>query len=342
MKKIIFLTLILTLMISACAAPTQIATTTPIPNTPLLTSTATATPVPTATLIPSATPTEVPVTYDTQTLAGMSPEQIMDSVPETAGYEKQYQGGFYVYYVNPNGELGAAYNLETGEKVEMPENLKSLTELPIKIENADSYPEVDVKDLPAFVAWLHYKYDAQAKNLKPYPFVKNNSKPTDINLHGNVAFFAKVENIDAFTQFLGMVKIMDNGRPLFWGNPRMIKDSEGNLRVLQAADAWGDEMNSPIPANKTYTFYAKNPTAKSIFQIAKFDTSVSAEEVCFGYSRGRWLVDRYDSCTKYMKKYYRKVEDEVRVIVNGGNFSNNLEKLPTFVVDDRETFHIGN
>ena len=331
-------------MISACAAPTQIATSTPIPNTPLLTSTATATPVPTATLIPSATPTEVPVTYDAQTLAGMSPEQIMDSVPETAGYEKQYQGGFYVYYVNPNGELGAAYNLETGEKVEMPENLKSLTELPIKIENADSYPEVDVKDLPAFVAWLHYKYDAQAKDLKPYPFVEKILTPGAKQLEDKMGwgvFFSKVEFMDRYAFFPGMIKLMDGNDPIFWGFPRLIKDDLGNSRVLLASDAWDDMRNDPSHTNSFYYRLTSNPAFRDKWQIAKF--SDNKDLACNGYQKiSPSNGSRLEMCSLYLNKYYTSVKREVARIIATGIYPQKLESIPVFMTEDTTYFHIGN
>lgn len=344
MKKIIFLTLILTLLISACAAPTLIATSTPIPNTPLPTSTATATPVPTETQEPSPTPTEVPVKYDAQTLDSMSPEQVMASVPETAGYEKQYQGGFYVYYVNPNGELGAAYNLETGENVEIPKNLQTLTELPTKIENADSYPEVDVKDLPAFVAWLHYKYDAQAKNLKPYPFVEKEytlEAKRSVDLRGWGVFFSTVESMDRYALFPGMVKIMDGNDSIFWGFPRLIKDESGNSRVLLASDAWDDMLNDPSVTNSFYYRLTSNPALRDKWQIAKF--SDNKELACNGYQKISPSYDaRYEMCSLYLRKYYTNVKREVASIIATGNYPHKLEGIPVFMTEDTTSFHVGN
>ncbi len=340
MKKIIFPIIALALMISACATPQLIATSTPIPipNTSLPTSTATTTPLPTATLVPSATPTEVPVIFDAQTLAAISPEQIMASVPEMAGYEKQYPAIYYVHYVNANGELGASYNLETGGKVEMPENLKTLAELPTKIENADSYPEVDVKNLDAFVAWIHFKYDAQAKDLKPYPFVENELIPDQEIIFGSAAFFQKIENPDAHIDFLGMAKLMEKGEPIFWSDPRMIRDGQGNLRVQLSVDSWGDELNSTVTGNDMYSF--KNRQAvKEGFQIAKFDKS-DPTRACTKYNLLPMYTDRFAGCMTYLEKYYRRVETEVKSLIGTGAYSQKLEELPIIFRQDAEPFNL--
>ena len=329
MKKII---LFVSIILTACSAPTLQATITATATLPLPTATLTLTP--TATPEPSATPTEVPVKYDSKTLATMTPEQIMASVPEMPGYNKEYFG-YYVHYVNPQGELGGAYNLETGEKLEMPENLKTLKELPTKIENAESYPEVDVINLPAFVAWMHFKYDAQTANLKPFPFVPNEPSLDDMQMFGSQSFFKKVENMRRYFNPLGMAKLSSNGQAQFWAYPRIIRDPRGILRVQMVTHGWDDRMGDleQIPINSVYYRLTENP-AYDVYQIGKFETN--GKLACYT-SNQFWagMADVTKGCETYLEEYYPTVATEVRRLIETGEYTSTLEESPIMFVGDR-------
>jgi hypothetical protein len=323
-------------ILTACSSP-QVTATSAQPVTVTLpppTLTPTATLEPTATLKPTATPTEVPVKYDSQTLEGMTPEDIMASVPEMPGYDKQYLG-YYVHYVNTKGELGGSYNLETGKKIAMPESLRTLDELPTKIENADSYPEVDVKDLDAFVAWMHFKYDAKAKDLKPYPFVPNESSPLEMEMFGSQSFFKKVDNMRRYFNPLGMAKLSSDGQAVFWSYPRIIKDSSGILRVQLAVDGWDDRMGDleQIPINSVYYRMTEN-SAYDVYQIGMFGPNKKL--ACYMYNldwAGKAEVTK--GCETYLEKYYQTVATEVRRLIETSEYTSLLEHTPMIYIGDR-------
>lgn len=114
MKKITFIFFVASILSACQSIPLQLTVTPEVSPTLSLTNTPTAEPRPTATFTPT------PISLSPEKLATMSDEEKLAEAPEVTGYTVFRTAERYVLYENSDGVRDLAYDISTGEKVEIP------------------------------------------------------------------------------------------------------------------------------------------------------------------------------------------------------------------------------
>jgi len=279
--------------------------------------------------------------HSMEELSNMTTAQILvespfvpDSIPEYSGY--------YVHYVGSDGQLVASQNYETGQLIKIPENLQSLDSLPTRIHNVSEYPVVAKGEgnMEAFVAWMHYKYDDKAKNLKEFPFsAKGDTKiHEDFDILTFSTFFTSVQNINQYMARTGMVEILDdNGKPAYWGYPEIIVNN-GVPRVRFTALPWDSDSENLSTVNGIFNRLTTNPSLADKWQTLMIGPNVT--QSCGGYTRASGAD--YKGCMNYSRTYYLDVRDLTKDLITTGEYSYRLETTPTLTAEDAKSFHVGN
>ncbi len=329
--------LLFVLIFSACTP--QVAVTSEVTVT-LLPSTATETPAP-----PTYTATPTPVVFPAEKLATMDSSEIIAAAPEVTDVKASaYIGHNEVGYVDKDGNLVKVWQADTGEIIDIPEYLQSITPDDIKkeVSSVDELLKVDVKDLGALAKMIRFwvangELPLLAEDVVAYKAIL--SDPND-KFERSVGVDVYIEPVlhDTYQNSVGMIVIEDHGKELALAFPTIIKDLTGAFSVLNKSYLWSNSFRTASTLNQCYEWvsgdkpYLLQPMRIYVGERISIDTGKPfSVDGCKSYAlvTGSLGVSE-EACRQYWNTSHEAYESKMDNWIETGVYG--LEDMPVLVM----------